>query len=267
MKAKQILFLLLVFCAVQVSGQTAQQYRAKADSCVKAGNNRAADSLYSLAIVLTPQAQDYTSRATLRLTTTPCLACSDLFTASTLGDKNAVKQFRRNCYRKTTAMICDANSSSLVCVNGKAIMKQKTGSGYFKITQADTAFKTIKTHYLFGNDTLRLSADSCVMPDSLRFKIYRYIGDNNRYKNGSLIPFVIGYYSKPEESSLSVQYIVTFSQNGVVLDAKTADGVRDNQYEDAEILRLLNTMPPLGNLGCKAGAYRYSFVIYFSHQW
>jgi hypothetical protein len=267
MKAKQVLFFLFVFCTAQLTGQIAEMYRAKADSCAIAGNNRAADSLYSLAIVLTPQAQDFTSRATLRLTTTPCLACSDLFTAATMGDKNAVKQFRRNCYRKTTARICDANSSSLICVNGKAIMKQKIGNGYFKITQADTSFKTINTYYVSGYDTLRLSADTCVMHDSLRAKMYRYINDNTLLRSGSILPFVIGLYSKPEESSSSVLFTVTLSHTGAVLDAQPASGIRNNQYDDAEILRLLNTMMPLGDLGCKPGAYRYSFVIYFSHQW
>jgi hypothetical protein len=267
MKAKQVLFLLLVFCAAQLAAQTKWPYRALADSCAKAGNFRAADSLYTLLIYVQPDAENYKARAGLRLKTEPCRACGDLFAASVLGDKNAVNQFRRNCYRANTTLLCERDSSSLFCSRGKVTMKQKIDTNYFRIRQTDTAFQAIKTYYVSGKDTLRLSADTCVMAEPLRFKIYQYIGNNNYYKSGTILPFVIGLYSKPSENRLSVRYLVTFSHDGVVLDAQPESGIRENVLDDAMILRLLNEMPPIGNLGCKPGAYRYSFVIYFSHQW
>ncbi len=267
MKIKQVLFLLLVFCAAQLAAQTKWPYRALADSCAKAGNFRAADSLYTILIYVQPDAENYKARADLRLKTEPCRACGDLFAASLLGDKNAVNQFRRNCYRTNTTMLCEPDSSSLFCSRGKVTLKQKIDANYFRIRQTDTAFRAIKTYYVSGNDTLRLSADTCVMSESLRFKIYKYIGDSNYYKSGTILPFVIGHYSKPSENRLSVRYLVTFSHDGVVLDAQTESGIRENVLDDAMILRLLNEMPPIGDLGCGAGAYRYSFVIYFSHQW
>ncbi|MGL5890641.1 MAG: hypothetical protein ACRC3B_12185, partial [Bacteroidia bacterium] len=63
------------------------------------------------------------------------------------------------------------------------------------------------------------------------------------------------------------RYQITFSHDGVVLDAQTEGGIREDVLDDAMILRLFNEMPPIGNLGCDSGAYRYSFVVYFSHQW
>ncbi|MCU0432096.1 MAG: hypothetical protein MUC87_01425 [Bacteroidia bacterium] len=259
--------LLLLPCHIPLGAQIMLAYRLKADSCAQAGNLRAADSIYTIIINTLPEAQDYTARAAIRRKTEPCRACSDLFTASVMGDKSAVKLFRTTCYRANQTQLCAPDSFSLFCARGKVTVKQQIDNGYYRILNTDTAFKKISTNYLLGKDTLRLSADSCPLPDSLRFKIYKYIGDHSYYPRTSILPFVIGLYSKPEESSLAVQYIVTFSHTGVVLDAQTAGGARHDVLEDAQILRLFNEMPPLGNLGCNKGIYRYSFVIYFSHQW
>ena len=265
---KSIAFLLfLCVYSITLPAQITTSYRQKADSCAKAGNIRAADSLYTLAIYIFPEAQDYTSRAALRLKTTPCLACADYFKAATMGDSLAVKKFRKHCYREKTTQNCATDSLLFSYAKGKVTLKQKLANGYYAIHKTDTTFRKQQTDYLLGKDTLKQFSATCAMPDSLRAKMYKYIGDNNHYPRTSIFPFVIGLYSKPEESSLSVQFIVTFSHEGTVLDAQTAGGVRENIFDDAAILRLLNAMPPLGNLGCKPGVYRYSFVIYLSHQW
>lgn len=260
-------FLFLCMCSITLPAQTMTSYRQKADSCAKAGNIRAADSLYTLAIYIFPEAQDYTSRAALRLKTAPCLACTDYFKAATMGDSLAVKKFRKHCYREKTIQNCVTDSLSFSYIKGNITLKQKLANGYYAIHKTDTSFRKLQTQYLLGKDTLTQFLATCAMPDSLRVKMYKYIGDNINYARTSILPFVIGLYSKPEESSLSVQFIVTFSHEGVVLDAQTAGGVRESMFDDAAILRLLHAMPPLGNLGCKPGVYRYSFVIYLSHEW
>lgn len=90
MKAKNYLFFLFVIYALNAEAQTVLQFRCKADSCHKAGNLRAADSLYTLALTSQPNDKDYMSRAVVRRKLgVPCSACGDLFSASVLGNKQA----------------------------------------------------------------------------------------------------------------------------------------------------------------------------------
>lgn len=267
MNLKPLFLFLFLLCTAQLAAQLRLGVRGMADSCAKAGNVRVADSLYTCLITYQPEARDYTARAALRRETEPCRACDDLFSAALLGDKNAVNQFKRDCYRTNTTQLCAPDSSSLFYARGKVTMRQKTVNSYFRVQRADTAFKVIRTSYVSGKDTLLLAANSCPMPDSLRFRIYRYIGDNNHFRAGSLLPFVIGYYSNPTDEGTSTLFAVTFSHNGVVLDAQTAGGQRAFAYDDVEIVRLLKALPPLGNWGCAPGAYRFLFTIYFSRQW
>jgi hypothetical protein len=267
MKIKPLSLFLFFLCTSHLPAQISTYYRAKADSCIKAGNTAKADSLYTYLIAFQPEAQDYISRAAIRKQKTPCRACGDLFSASLLGDKNAIKQFRRDCYRANITQQCTPDSFSLFCERGKVTMKQQLQANHYRVLHTDTTFRKVSTTYLSGNDTLPLFTNTCPMPDSVRFKIYKYIGEHNHYGNGTILPFVIGHYSKPEESDTSVLFTLTFSHQGVLLNAETVGRRRHNRFDDAEILRMLNTMPAVGKLNCEPGAYRYQFVIYFGHQW
>lgn len=267
MKAKLFFIFLFVLCVIQLTAQSLASYRFMADSMAKAGNYSAADSLYSISIALLPRAEEYIARGDLRRNTEHCRACGDYFKAATMGDSLAVKKIRKYCYREKTTQSCVIDSFSIHYEKGKVMIKQKLHSTYSVIYQSDTAFHNVQKQYVLGKDTLKQFSETCAMPDSIRIKMYQYIGTNYLHRSATILPFIIGYYSNPAESSSDVKFTVSFSHDGVVLDAEREKGERYNYYDDAIILKLLTTMPPIGNWGCVTGVYRYTFVIYCSRQW
>ncbi|MCU0432097.1 MAG: hypothetical protein MUC87_01430 [Bacteroidia bacterium] len=247
--------LLLLLCSFPLYTQTVLSYRTKADSCAKAGNLRAADSLYTLALTSQPNAQDYLSRAALRRKKgEPCRACGDLFSASVLGDKNAVKQFRRDCYRANKKTDCPVDSFSMYYTPGKVEVRQKVNNGWVLLYNTDTAFKNINTCYLSGKDTLRLAFDTCVMPDSVQNKIRNWVSVNYRRPMPVITMPVLAYVTSSVVYALnSCTYQIAFDPSGTVIDARVITGHPSDPNYDVQIIRALRILPPTGQWGCESG--------------
>jgi hypothetical protein len=267
MKANQIFMFLLMISASQLAAQTNLQFRYKADSCIKVGNIRAADSLYSCAIAYRPEAQDYMSRAALRKKTEHCRACGDLFSASVLGDKNAVKQFRRDCYRLNKTTICAKDSFTIFYPPGRAVVKQKIANQRALLYETDTAFKKVQLSYLSGKDTLTLKHDTCIMPDSVKQKFYTWVRDNHTLHRAVAAPLpTLTYWHTSVIYTTGCLYAIAFDSLGAVLDVQVVNGNPGVPGYDTEVLRVIRTMPPLGSWGCPGRAYRVVLPIYLSYK-
>jgi hypothetical protein len=265
MKANQIFMFLLMISTSQLAAQTNLQFRYKADSCIKAGNIRAADSLYSCAIAYRPEAQDYMSRAALRKKTEHCRACGDLFSASVLGDKNAVKQFRRDCYRLNKTTICAKDSFTIFYPPGRTVVRQKIANQRVMLYQTDTAFKNVQLSYLSGKDTLPLAHDTCALPDSVKNKIQTWVRNNNLLRPAGTPTFRTLGYSFSSFNNTTCLYAIVFDSLGTVLDVQVVNGNPGFPAYDAEVLRVLRTMPPLGSWGCPSRAYRVVLPVHIQY--
>jgi hypothetical protein len=253
----QFYLLMFLLCSFPLAAQTVLTYRHKADSCVKAGNLAAADSLYTLALTSQPNAQDYMSRASVhRKKGEPCSTCGDLFSASLLGDKNAIKQFRRDCYRTNKVTECPKDSFTLYYTPGKVEARQKVNNGWVLQYKTDTAFKHIQAGYLSGKDTLPLVFDTCVMPDSVMNSIRQWVARNYRIPVSPVsAPFTTLVYATSYVvfTPNSCRYRIVFDASGAVIDAGVVQGHPGDTNYDVQVLRALRTLPPTGSWGCSTG--------------